>query len=206
MDGTSLELLLAQGDSIERIARRFGKEPATISYWVRKHGLESSYRFEACLSKNGRGPNAAEARSAKEAGLLITTRSCDRHGEMQFLLEGRGYYRCMKCRSDAVSRRRRKVKEILVREAGGSCAICGYDRCFGALEFHHLDPSEKRLEVNAKGVSLALATLRAEAEKCVLLCANCHVEVERGVTLLPATVRGSPDEYPSRPAYRPNTP
>ena len=96
--------------------------------------------------------------------------------------------------ADAVSRRRRKVKEILVGEAGGSCAICGYRRCLGALAFHHLDPATKRLEVNAKGVSLALATLRAEAQKCVLLCANCHVEVEQGLVALPATVRGSPDE------------
>lgn len=244
VDRTSLELLLAQGDSIEKIARRFGKQPATISYWVRKHGLESPYRakhaakggierarLEALVergatiaeiaadvasskatvrywlkryglrTKNGRGPKASEARLAKEAGLLITTRSCNRHGETDFLLEGRGYYRCMKCRSDAVSRRRRKVKEILVREAGGCCAICGYDRCFGALEFHHLDPSEKRLEINAKGVSLAIKTLRAEAEKCVLLCANCHVEVERGITLLPATVRGSPDELSEQSVY-----
>jgi hypothetical protein len=70
--------------------------------------------------------------------------------------------------------------------------------CFGALEFHHLDPGEKRLEVNAKGVSLALETLRAEAQKCILLCANCHAEVERGLATLPATVQGGPDEYPIR--------
>jgi hypothetical protein len=47
------------------------------------------------------------------------------------------------------------VKEILVAEAGGCCATCGYDSCLGALEFHHLDPSQKRLEINAKGVAVA---------------------------------------------------
>jgi hypothetical protein len=36
----------------------------------------------------------------------------------------------------------------------------------------------KRLEINAKGVAFALDTLRAEARKCVLLCSNCHAEVE----------------------------
>jgi hypothetical protein len=66
----------------------------------------------------------------------------------------------------------------------------------GALEFHHLDPSQKRLEVNAKGVSLALETLWSEAQKCVLLCGICHVEVERGMSLVPATVRDGPGDYP----------
>ena len=38
------------------------------------------------------------------------------------------------------------------------------------------------LRDHAKGVVLALDTLRAEARKCVLLCSNCHAEVEeRGI-------------------------
>jgi hypothetical protein len=52
-----------------------------------------------------------------------------------------------------------------------------------ALHFHHLDPAEKRLELNARGVALSLDTLRAEARKCVLLCSNCHAEVEEGALL-----------------------
>jgi hypothetical protein len=111
--------------------------------------------------------------------------SCVRHGETEFILEGRGYYRCKRCRAEAVARRRRKVKEILVAEAGGCCLICGYDRAIAALEFHHLDPSEKRMALSSQGIAYALDTLREEAAKCVLLCANCHVEVENGVIALP---------------------
>ena len=59
-------------------------------------------------------------------------------------------------RSAAVARRRRKVKTILVHEAGGACCICGYDRNMRALHFHHVDPSRKRHEINAKGVAIAL--------------------------------------------------
>jgi hypothetical protein len=91
------------------------------------------------------------------------------------------------------------MKTILVAEAGGRCAVCGYDRHLGALAFHHLDPLEKRFEINAKGVALALNTLREEAKKCVLLCANCHAEVERGAIALPATVRGSPADFGATP-------
>lgn len=103
-----------------------------------------------------------------------------RHGETDFCVDARGSYRCKQCRSQAVTRRRRRMKEILVREAGGCCRICGYHSNMRALHFHHVEPAEKRLELNAKGVSLALETLRAEAQKCVLLCSNCHAEVEDG--------------------------
>jgi len=41
MDKASLELLLAQGLSVERIAKRFGKHPSTVSYWLAKHGLKA---------------------------------------------------------------------------------------------------------------------------------------------------------------------
>jgi hypothetical protein len=80
------------------------------------------------------------------------------------------------------------VKAILVREAGGSCCICGYRRNMRALHFHHLDPSEKRIEINAKGVALSLEKLRVEVQKCVLLCSNCHAEVEDGMTWIPVSL------------------
>jgi 5-methylcytosine-specific restriction endonuclease McrA len=113
--------------------------------------------------------------------LLTTTLLCAYHGESEFILEGRGYYRCKRCRSDGVTRHRRKLKSILVQEAGGRCVVCGYDRHPRALEFHHLNPDEKRLTLSANGVTLSLDALRAEARKCVLLCSNCHAEVEDGL-------------------------
>jgi hypothetical protein len=37
-----------------------------------------------------------------------------------------GYYRCKRCRVEAVARRRRKVKEVLVlEEDGGRWRLCG---------------------------------------------------------------------------------
>jgi 5-methylcytosine-specific restriction endonuclease McrA len=83
-----------------------------------------------------------------------------------------------------VSKRRRKVKAILVEEAGGQCGLCGYDRCAGALAFHHLDPRTKTFGLAEGGLARSLAEARAEAAKCILLCANCHAEVEAGLTRL----------------------
>jgi transcription elongation factor Elf1 len=111
---------------------------------------------------------------------------CATHADTEHVLDGRGYYRCRRCRAEAVSRRRRKVKATLVAEAGGVCVVCGYSANMRALHFHHINPSEKRIEINAKGVALSLERLRAEARKCVLLCSNCHAEVEDGAASLPA--------------------
>jgi transposase-like protein len=57
MDKQALELLLGQGVSIERIAKRFRKDPSTVSYWVKKHGLRSPYA-DRHAAKGGieRGP------------------------------------------------------------------------------------------------------------------------------------------------------
>lgn len=59
--------------------------------------------------------------------------------------------------------------------------LCGYDRCVGALHFHHLDPREKRFQLSFAGLTRSIDAMRAEARKCVLLCSNCHAEVEAGV-------------------------
>jgi hypothetical protein len=110
--------------------------------------------------------------------------SCRTHGEAEFVLEGRGYYRCKRCRAERVAARHRKVKALLVAEAGGSCRLCGYDRCAAALEFHHRDPGAKRFGLAHMGVARSLERAREEAAKCVLLCSNCHAEVEPGVWTL----------------------
>lgn len=77
------------------------------------------------------------------------------------------------------------TRRSLVDEAGGRCSLCGYDRCVGALVFHHLDPAAKAFGLSARGLTRPLAELRREARKCVLLSANCHAEVESGLTALP---------------------
>jgi len=180
----TLEELVEQGMTIAEIAQEVGLSKGTVRHWLKRYGLKT---------KNGRGTRQRGiAASGKAAGRRTITMTCIRHGDTDFVIEGRGYYRCKQCRVERVVERRRKVKRILVEEAGGKCRICGYDRCIGALEFHHIDPTQKRLALSYGGHAHAIATLRAEAAKCVLLCSNCHVEVEAGVTVLPATVLPTP--------------
>src|SRR4051812_9100699 len=121
------------------------------------------------------------AKAARADGRRVFRRQCEHHGMTDFILEGRGTYRCKRCRSEAVARRRRIVKEMLVLEAGGRCSLCGYDRYAGALQFHHVDPSRKAFALSDRGISRSLSRAREESKKCVLLCSRCHAEVEAGV-------------------------
>ncbi len=162
--------LVERGLTIAEIATRVDRSKATVRHWLRR------YELRTWSPKGAR--RREESAAALRAGLREAPMVCARHGESGFVIDGRGYYRCRRCRAEAVSRRRRKMKRILVEEAGGRCARCGYAGSMRALHFHHADPTQKRLELSARGVALALDTLRAEARKCVLLCSNCHSEVE----------------------------
>jgi transposase len=164
-----LERLLAAGLSLREIAHRLDRSLATIRHWMGKYELK---------------PAPRRKRETVDGSREMTSR-CKRHGETSFVREGRGYYRCKRCRLERVAQRRRIIKRKLVEEAGGKCLICGYSRCQQVLEFHHLDPSVKKFQLSHNGVTRSLARSRAEARKCILLCANCHREVEAGITAVP---------------------
>jgi 5-methylcytosine-specific restriction endonuclease McrA len=113
--------------------------------------------------------------------------NCEKHGPVVHVLESAtGYWRCQRCRNDHVIKYRRDKKKTLVANAGGKCVICGYDKHFGSLQFHHLNPQEKSFQLSARGRTKSLIKLQEEADKCMLLCANCHQEVEDGVTNIPS--------------------
>ncbi len=76
-----------------------------------------------------------------------------------------------------VTKCRQGLKKRLVEHFGGKCSICGYDKCIAALEFHHKDTSAKEFAVSANNTTKSYAKLLVEAEKCVLICANCHREL-----------------------------
>lgn len=80
------------------------------------------------------------------------------------------HYHCKECNKANVKRKQRQLKLDLIKYKGGKCADCGGTFHPSAYDFHHLDPTEK--EGNISNMSRAKAF--AEADKCVLLCANCH--------------------------------
>jgi transposase-like protein len=230
VDKEFLEECLAKGMSLAAIGKSVGRHEATVSYWLKKHGLaahgsekhspnggsaqmelrslvEEGLSVEGIAQRLGVGSTTARRwlkqhglrthagrrwdalAAGRQSGARDIQAPCPKHGSTRHILVPKeGRLRCAKCRVEAVARRRRKVKEILVAEAGGKCVVCGYSRHMAALQFHHLDPSRKSFGLGVRGVTRSLVSLRKEAAKCVLLCANCHAEVEVGVSQLPGKV------------------
>jgi 5-methylcytosine-specific restriction endonuclease McrA len=85
----------------------------------------------------------------------------------------------------AVAKRRRKMRQMALEYGGGKCKICGYKKCDWSLTFHHLDPSQKDFGLSSRGITRSWEKTKAELEKCILLCMNCHAEVHHGVTKVP---------------------
>ena len=56
------------------------------------------------------------------------------------------------------------------------CAICGYDKCMAALEFHHVNPKDKKFQICSR--NMRKKDIVDELNKCILLCCRCHREVE----------------------------
>jgi transposase len=170
-----IEPLVNEGLTIEQIAQRLGIGDTTARHWLRRHGLKTqrARRRTALDQMHRSGQREVEA-------------ECRKHGLVRHVsVASERRLRCTKCRAEAVSRRRRKVKEILVNEAGGKCVICGYARHSAALQFHHVDPATKSFGLGVRGITRSIGRLREEAAKCVLLCANCHAELEVGAVELP---------------------
>lgn len=74
---------------------------------------------------------------------------------------------------------RKRTKELLVEYKGGCCEVCGYNKCIEALEFHHIDETTKSFAVS--GSTKSLESQKREADKCYMLCANCHRELHAGL-------------------------
>ncbi|OGE65884.1 hypothetical protein A3H85_02420 [Candidatus Daviesbacteria bacterium RIFCSPLOWO2_02_FULL_40_8] len=73
--------------------------------------------------------------------------------------------------------RRRRLKNLMINYKGGKCQVCGYDRCLGALSFHHIDPEQKSFKLSMDELYRSWKVIIKELDKCHLLCANCHQEV-----------------------------
>lgn len=115
--------------------------------------------------------------------MLIST--CSRKG-CETPLSGRQTKYCSRrCQVNvAVAAQRRKNKRRLTDHFGGQCVLCGYNRCQDALEFHHKDESVKEFGISVTGKTYGMDRMIAEAEKCLLVCANCHREIHAEIRLV----------------------
>jgi hypothetical protein len=89
----------------------------------------------------------------------------------------------MKNFNQTTVRGRRRKDTYIFNKVNGKCELCNNQWPSDVLCFHHLDPNTKLMELNAKTWgSRKLKILLDEAEKCVILCMNCHTLEHKALT------------------------
>jgi predicted HNH restriction endonuclease len=80
---------------------------------------------------------------------------------------------------DLYQRHRNIWLEFIHSVGYDKCFKCGYDKCFDAIEFHHINPSEKEQGMGNLIGKVMTEDRQKELYKCIPLCANCHRELHR---------------------------
>jgi hypothetical protein len=68
---------------------------------------------------------------------------------------------------------KRQRKNQAIEYLGGKCNHCQLSYHPAVFEFHHKNPAEKERDPS-KMLNSSWDRLKAELDKCELLCANCH--------------------------------
>lgn len=85
---------------------------------------------------------------------------------------------CKKC---STTKTKNRLEDLILKVfTNYECSICKYSKCKQALEFHHLNPSEKEFKISEMGTFTEDKIIK-ELEKCMLVCANCHREIHFGL-------------------------
>jgi hypothetical protein len=85
---------------------------------------------------------------------------------------------CKSCTAEKTKNRFRLFKQKCLEYKGNKCKICGYNKCPAALDFHHRNPKEKKFGICQSKNRSFNDNIKRELDKCDILCANCHRELE----------------------------
>lgn len=143
------------GDTIRTIAEAQGCNPTVVRYWLKKFNLTTKGMLPAQhLCSCGETSPSAFYRNRK--------------------------YICKRCDVAKVRAYRHLKKQRALALKGGKCIRCGYNKYYGALDFHHRDPGSKDMDWTVMSTR-SWASIVKELEKCDILCANCHREAHEVV-------------------------
>ena len=166
MDKEKLQELVDKKLSAVKIGKELECSKSTVVYWLKKFGISisrpglSEMKFKHCkrCSKD-KSLNEFYPRRNKPGGSVY----------------------CKVCTNQQTTERQSKFKSLCVEYKGGSCIVCGYNKYFGALDFHHVNPKEKEFRISAYKLNSISEEIKKELDKCILVCSNCHREIHGGV-------------------------
>ena len=173
------------------MAARLGVSYTTVRYWMTSHGLATTRAHKAGRdrARPGRGRERPAARPATSTARSRLIRAWDARLPLPRSAAAR--------RSPPAGAGSSSCSSRSTAARASAAATRG---SLAALHFHHVDPATKSFALAARGVGRSIAAARAEVAKCVLLCANCHAEVEAGRRCrpIPPTMSAAPHAAPLR--------
>lgn len=123
---------------------------STLRHWIKKHDIKHSRRL-----KKHECETCGETKEAEFYGKQKAT--------------------CKRCANANSVEKWKILKLRAIEYKGGCCLACEYSKFYGALEFHHRDPTEKDHNWNTLRLC-TWNTIERELNRCDLLCSNCHRE------------------------------
>lgn len=167
--------LRLQGKKYKDIRKELGCTMSVISYHCKNANMSVGHNKPTQEEIDLANKLYLEGNNLKTVAKAVNrTRNCIKLYLKNY--DGKKYLKYIS-KSQSVVKWRKRKKIELVNYKGGKCNICGYDKCIEALAFHHLDPLEKDFTIGGK--SWGFEKLKLEADKCILLCSNCHIEVHQ---------------------------
>jgi len=152
MKKSDLEGYIENGMSQRQMAIKLNKSHGSIKYWLKKFNLETNLTINPCKSHEC---------------------LCGETSPKNFY--GTRKSECKVCENIKNIQKSKDNKLFGVTILGGECLHCGYKKCIGALEFHHLEPKYK--DPDFTGLRCwSKKRIEKELKKCILLCGNCHSE------------------------------
>lgn len=172
--------LRKEGKTYDEIVDKLGCSKSTVSYHCNNSNIDNSGKKKIVVNNdlimkiNEYYQNHTGDETAKKFGISRSTviKYCDNKSGETLTDEER-----KRKNVEYVQRRRHKIKEMAIEYKGGCCQCCGYDKSKRALEFHHIDPTEKDFNISHKGHSRSWKRVKKELDKCILVCSNCHAEI-----------------------------
>jgi hypothetical protein len=180
MNENELKEYIERGLSISQISDIKNKSKSTIRYWLKKFRLKTNFKpfsQEPYIQTSVKRIDGRPIQNCSCCGILLTKETGYWRKEKELWAS-----QCKKCSNKKTGERWKNSKKRAVEYKGGKCERCGYDKCIDALEFHHINPTEK--DKNFGNIKLRKwETQKKELDKCIMVCSNCHREIHSELRL-----------------------
>lgn len=156
--GEEIIKLRKEGKSVKNIAKELKCSKSTVSSYC--HLIEDNDKIKEQLitERNTKRTNAA---------LFKTELKWIKNAIKKSRYKGTFNYQ-----TNCVSWRR-----SIIEHFGNKCMKCGSK--VDVPHFHHIDPAQKKFQINSKTRNKSKEEWVEEVNKCSMLCANCHDEVHK---------------------------